>query len=115
MATNLVQKGGVIDLVAAADLVSGTPVLIGDILGVPLANIANTATGPVAIEGVFTITKVTADTFVQGQILFWDDSAKKLTETVSTNKPVAICMEVAGGTATTCKAKLHPMTKDTTA
>lgn len=113
MATNYVQKGEVMDYVASATLTSGTPVLVGDILGVPLVDAVSGDTLAVQIEGVFDIAATAADTFVQGQILFWDDSTKKLTETAGSNKPVAIAMETKAADVTTVAAKLHPMVKDT--
>jgi len=113
---NYISNGKEIEITLGADIVSGAPLLIGDILGVAVKDGANGDTGfPMAIEGVFTLPKTTSDTFDPGQILFWDDSGKKLTETASTNKPVAISMETAGSSATTVVAKLHAFTRDTTA
>ena len=75
MATNFVQEGSVIQYTAGADISSGAVVKIGNILGVALGDIANGATGSVAIRGVFTVAKVSAAVIAQGESLTWDVSA----------------------------------------
>lgn len=111
---NYKSQGLVIKKTLAANIASGAPLLIGDILGISTKAGSN---GDVdhefLIEGVFTVAKKSTDTFEPGQILFWDAGNSELTETASTHKPVGICMATAGNGATTCLLKLVPMTKDT--
>ena len=87
MAQNFVQTGDVIDHVAAAILTSGTPILIGSIVGVPLADAAIGETVSVALEGVFTLPKATGTAWAIGDKLYWDDTAKKFTKTSGSNTP----------------------------
>jgi len=54
---------------------SGTVVKVGYKLGVCIADIANGASGPVALSGVFTGPKVSGAVFAQGEKLLWDVSA----------------------------------------
>jgi predicted RecA/RadA family phage recombinase len=75
MAANFQQPGRVIMHTAGATITSGQVVKMGNILGVALANIANGATGPVAVEGVFTVPKVSGAVIAQGESLVWDVSA----------------------------------------
>ena len=75
MAGNFVQPGDVIQYTAGADITSGSVVKIGALLGVALTDIANGATGSVAIRGVFTVPKVSAAVILQGERLVWDVSA----------------------------------------
>ena len=75
MSKNFIQPGKVIDHVAAAAIVSGQVVKIGQILGVALGDIASGDTGPVQIEGVFEVPKVAGAVWTQGQSLTWDVSA----------------------------------------
>ena len=75
MADNYLQRGDVIQYTAGADITSGAVVKVGALLGVALADIANGATGPVAIRGVFTVPKVSAAEIAQGERLVWDVSA----------------------------------------
>jgi predicted RecA/RadA family phage recombinase len=83
MADNFVQDGNVIDHVAAAAISSGDVVKIGQSLGVALADIANGATGPVAMRGVFTVPKVTAAVIAAGERLVWDVSAGKFDDNLA--------------------------------
>lgn len=75
MADNYVQAGDVIQYTAGADITAGSVVKIGALLGVALTDIANGATGSVAIRGVFTVPKVSAAVIAQGERLVWDVSA----------------------------------------
>jgi predicted RecA/RadA family phage recombinase len=113
MANNYVGKGDVMLHTAAEDLSAGEAVLIGDILGIALVDIASGATGSCAVEGVWSVPKLSTDTFAEGQILYWDDGNSRLTETASTHKRVGICWETAGNPSSTCKIKLQPMGVDT--
>lgn len=76
MASNYVQCGDVINWTNGGSAVSsGDVVVIGQILGVALVDIANGATGAVAIEGVYTVPKVSGAVIAQGESLSWDVSA----------------------------------------
>jgi len=75
MAGNYVQAGNVIQHTAGADITSGSVVKVGALLGVALQDIANGATGPVQIRGVFTVPKVSAAVIAAGERLVWDVSA----------------------------------------
>ena len=77
MTTNAVQPGNVIDYTAGSTIASGDVVVIGNIIGVALGDIANGATGSVATRGVFTVPKVSAAVIAQGESLVWDVSAGK--------------------------------------
>ncbi|GGD45765.1 DUF2190 family protein [Pseudoxanthomonas indica] len=77
MAKNYVSKGDVIPWTNSTGnaVVSGQVVALGHCIGVVLAAIAAGATGSVAVEGVFTVPKVSAAVFVQGEKLVFDVSA----------------------------------------
>lgn len=75
MAATFQQEGRVVQYTAGANITSGQVVKIGNILGVALMAIANGSTGPVAIEGVFTVPKVSGAVIAQGESLVWDVSA----------------------------------------
>lgn len=51
---------------------SGDVVLITEMIGVCLMDIAAAGTGPVQTEGVFNLTKSTAAAFAQGDSVYWD-------------------------------------------
>ena len=75
MTTTAVQRGDVIDYTAGSTIASGDVVVIGNIIGVALTDIANGSTGSVATRGVFTVPKVSAAVIAQGESLVWDVSA----------------------------------------
>jgi predicted RecA/RadA family phage recombinase len=111
MATNYVQPGKTKTITAGATLTSGQVVRVGNILGVALQAIANGATGPVAIEGVFTVPKVSAAVIADGESLTWDASAAAFDDNLATpatgdvTGPPAVAMEAAGAGVTSLKVK----------
>ncbi len=79
MAKNYIQPGEVLDHVALAARTSGVPFLLGTRLAVPLTNGAIGETIAVKVKGVFNLPKVKANACAQGDLLYWDNTAKKLT------------------------------------
>lgn len=114
MTSKYVQPGKVLQYANASGstIAAGDVVVIGKILGVALVSIANGATGSVAVEGVFTLPKVTTAVIPQGSHLIWDVSATKFdvgTATPATGDvsgPPAVAFEAAGNGATTLAVKL---------
>ncbi len=84
MATNFIQPGKVFDHTPSGAIVSGSVVPMGQILGVALTNIAAGEIGPVQVEGVFEVPKVTGAVFAQGESLVWDVSAGKFDDNLAT-------------------------------
>lgn len=84
MATNYQQEGDVIQYTAGATKTSGQVVNIGNMLGVCLTDIANGAIGPVALEGVFEVPKVSGAVIAQGESLTWDASAAAFDDNLAT-------------------------------
>lgn len=114
MTTKQVQKGDVIDYTAGGAIAVGAVVELKHCLGVALK--AAAASGdviPVAVEGVFTVPKVSAAVFAVGEKLIWDTSAGAFDDSAATpatgditGGAVAV---VAGANAeTTCVVKLTP-------
>jgi predicted RecA/RadA family phage recombinase len=115
MATNYVQEGNTIQYTAGADISSGDVVVIGSngdaIIGVALVDIANGSTGSVAIEGVFTVAKVSAAVIAQGEYVVWDASASEFDDNAATPatgdvSDGAIAWEAAGNGVTSIAIKL---------
>lgn len=98
MAKNYVQEGNVIDWTNGGTAVSSGDVVVvgsnGDaVLGVALVDIANGASGAVAIEGVFDLPKVDAAVIAVGEYVTWDASAGKFDD----NAAVAAAGDVSDG------------------
>lgn len=97
LTTKYSHEGRVIDYVntTGAAIASGDVVVMGNVLGVALVDIAIGATGAVGF-GVFRdIPKVAAAVFVQGEMLLWDVSAGKFDD----NAAVAAAGDVKGACA----------------
>lgn len=75
LSTNYVQDGTVIQHTAGSNITAGSVVVMGNMLGVALVDIANGSTGSVAVKGVFSLPKVTGAVIAKGDSLTWDVSA----------------------------------------
>lgn len=113
MANNHVQPGKVLAYTngTGAAITSGSVVAVGQLLGVALANIAIGATGSVAIDGVFTVPKVTGAVIKAGESLVWDASAAKFDDNLAApasgdiGGAAAVAFEDAGNGATVLNVK----------
>lgn len=120
MATNYQQDGEVIQWTngTGAAVVSGQLVKLSHMLGVALVNIANGASGSVAVEGVFSgVPKVSAAVFAQGEKLVFDVSANTGLGAFDDAAATPATGDVTGGAVawvaganleTTCTIKLTP-------
>lgn len=114
MATNYLHDGVVLDWTngTGSDVASGAVVVIGNILGVALVDIADTATGSVQIQGVFTLPKVSAAVIAAGETLVYDVSAGEFDDDQATlaagdvSGAAAIATVAAGSGVTTLAVKL---------
>lgn len=112
MANTKYSDGGVIQWANPSTAVaSGAVVVMGQTLGVALVDIANGATGSVAIDGVYTAPKVSAAVIAQGESLTWDVSAGAFDDNAATpatgdiTGPTAVAFEAAGNGVTSLKVK----------
>ena len=77
-----------------------------DSIGVWFNDVPNGSSGEVLMEGVVTLPKDTATAFAQGEKVYWDAAADKLTAT-DTDIPVGLCWNVAASADATCQVKLN--------
>lgn len=85
MAQNFQQDGDRIPYTSTGAATSaGDVVVIGNVLGVALVDIAENATGTVAIKGVFTCPKVSGAVIAQGEKVTWDSSAGAFDDSLAT-------------------------------
>jgi predicted RecA/RadA family phage recombinase len=117
MATNYVQDGSVLNYTngTGSDISSGDVVVLGEtgdaVIGVALVDIADTESGAVALEGVFTLAKVSAAVFKQGESLIWDSSASAFDDNQATPASGDVSGSVVAAadganTETTCTVRL---------
>lgn len=108
---NFVQDGNVVDHIATAAISSGDVVVMGPLIGIAVTDIANGATGAVAIEGVVTIPKNTSTAMAVSTTPYWDVSAGELAAGTPATGDVdgaLVLVEAAAEAATTAKVKLTP-------
>jgi predicted RecA/RadA family phage recombinase len=92
---NYIQKGDVMTVTAPAAVASGAGVLVGSIFGVAVRAAASGADIDVDVVGVFDLPKATGAAWTQGLRLYWDDTAKNVTATASTNKLIGVAAAAA--------------------
>lgn len=88
-------------------VVSGTPVLIGALLVVPVASAAQTEKFAGETLGVIEFTKVSAQAWTEGQVIFWDNTNKRFTSASATGLfPVGVAAEAAANPSALGKVRL---------
>lgn len=107
MTNKYVMTGQVLDYVAGSNIAVGAVVLMVNRIGVALAAIASGATGAVAVQGVFTVAKLSTDVVAQGDLLYWDAGNSRLTTTASTHKVAGYAAKAAGNGVTTVEININ--------
>ena len=82
---NYIQPGDTLTIPAPAAVLSGEPVVAGDIRGIASGDAASGAPVDVKCSGVFTLPKVAANGFVLGGKVYWSATTKLETSTASGN------------------------------
>lgn len=103
---NFVQHGSTLSVLAPYAVASGAGVLIGSLFGIACGDAADGAEVEIQTDGVFDLPKATGAAWTVGQRLYWDDTAKNLTGTASTNKLVAIAVQAAASGDAVGRARL---------
>lgn len=93
---NYVQPGNTITLTAPYDVASGDGLLVGAIFGVATGAAVNGDPIEAALVGVFDLTKVGSQAWAVGDKIYWDDTAKQATKTVTSNTLIGVAIEAVG-------------------
>jgi predicted RecA/RadA family phage recombinase len=96
---NYVQPGNTITLTAPYAVASGDGLLVGSVFGVAAGDGANAETVEAALIGVFDLKKVASQAWAVGDKIYWDNTAKVATKTVSGNTAIGVAVEAVGGGA----------------
>ena len=94
--TNFVKSGDHLTLAAPYDVLSGGGFKVGNVFGVAANDTLSGNNVECEVEGVYDLAK-DASVFAQGDLAYWDDSAKKVTSTVGSNLLIG-AVEVAAAT-----------------
>lgn len=117
MSKTFVQPGNTIDAIAPAvtGAVSGTPLLIGNLFGVPEVTAAPGETFALALTGVHRLPKATGGALEPGALAYWAVSAGNVTGTAAGNWLIGSVVEHAGSDETAVLVRLNGTTTVQTA
>lgn len=89
MARNYLEEGDEIAITAGAAYSAGdVNVTDGPYPGVMLQDVAIGGSGTLKINGVWSLPKLSTDTFAVGATVYWDASAKECTVTATSNTDI---------------------------
>ena len=97
---NYVQPGKTITLTAPYAVTSGDGLLVGSIFGVAAGTAALGEAVEAAVVGVYDMKKVASQAWVAGDRIYWDNTAKQTTKTLTSNTLIGVATEAVAGGAT---------------
>jgi predicted RecA/RadA family phage recombinase len=103
--TNFIHQGLILSLTAPYAVNSGAGAKVGNIFGIAANTYGSGDAGEFSVSGVFDVAK-DASVFSQGDLVYWDDTAKKSTSTVSSNLLIGMAEVAALTGGTTVRVKL---------
>ena len=109
MATNHIQEGNIMTWTNATGtaVAAGDPVLVGARVGIALGDIANTATGELAMGEVWQVAKAAPLVIAQGGLVYWDAADANVNTTATDNTLAGYAFVAAASADTTVKIKLN--------
>lgn len=94
---NYKQPGDVLTLTApSGGVTSGLGYKIGQLFVVAANTVAETLPFPARVSGVCELVKATGETWTEGALVYWDDSAKNVTTTATGNLKIGVATAAAG-------------------
>ncbi|WP_271588453.1 DUF2190 family protein [Bradyrhizobium sp. CCBAU 53415] len=86
---------------------SGDGALIGSMFGVCANGGANGADDVLVVKGVFTLTKNSAEAWTVGEKVYWDNVAKNVTTTATSNTLIGVAILDAANPSSTGVVRLN--------
>lgn len=95
---NYVQDGRALDLVAPYAVTSGGGMKVGAIIAIAACDAALSAVVAGYTTGVYDATSDTGTAWAVGDVVYWDDAAKRFTKTTTSNTKAgyAVAAKLAG-------------------
>lgn len=101
---NYIQEGDIVTVTAPYALASGDGCLVGSLFGVSTGLFASGATtAEIKTEGVFDLTALSTDTGSVGTKMYWDNTNKRLTTTLTSNVLVGCLLSAKASGETTAR------------
>jgi predicted RecA/RadA family phage recombinase len=97
---NYVQPGNIITLIAPYAVTSGDGLLVGSIFGVASGTAILGDSVETAVEGVYDLKKVASQAWAAGDRIYWDNTARQTTKTLTANTLIGVATEAVAGGAT---------------
>jgi predicted RecA/RadA family phage recombinase len=94
-----VQPGHVVTLLAPYDVASGDGLLVGSIFGVASGDALSGAEVETQLTGVVDLAKVASQSWTAGARVYWDNTAKRVTNVASGNTLVGVAVLAVGSGA----------------
>jgi predicted RecA/RadA family phage recombinase len=111
MATNFLQEGRILTLAApVAAVVSGQPVMWGNLFGVCLYSAAIGSPVEVQVDGVWALPKTAGIVFAAGALVYWDPIALSVTSVSTSNHLIGAAVVPAVSGAATATVRLNGTT-----
>lgn len=104
---NFVQDGDILDLAAPYDRTAGQGALVGSVFGVAVNDVLSGVTGEFKTKGVFDMTKASAQAWTVGAHVYWDDTAKNVTTTSTSNTLIGVAVLAAANPSSTGRVRLN--------
>lgn len=102
-----IQEGKVLSVTAPYDLTPGVGALVGGLFGIAAGDAATGEPVELITEGVFDVAKTAAKTFAQGALVYWDDTAKSVTDVSTGNYRIGCATQAAAGGDATARVRLN--------
>ncbi len=96
---NYIQPGHAITLAAPYDVVSGAGLLVGSIFGVASHDALSGAEVEAQLTGVIELAKVASQAWTAGAKVYWDNTARRVTNVASGNTLVGVAVLAVGAGA----------------
>ncbi|MET3431439.1 putative RecA/RadA family phage recombinase [Herbaspirillum seropedicae] len=107
---NLIQGGGVITAAVAVAVASGDLVILGGLAAVASGNYAANESGEYALEGVYELPALGTATATLGQLAYWDQTNKRVTDVATNNTVVGHFFVAKAAGDSTAKVRLAQRT-----
>lgn len=105
---NFIKQGITVTLTAPYQRNSGEAALFaGNLLGVATADTALSALGEFMVEGVFALAKTSAQAWVEGQKIYWDNTNKRCDSDGTLGPCIGIATDIAANPSATGNVRLN--------
>ena len=107
MNARFVQTGNSIDYTPVSDVAAGDVVFVGDICGVPHADIVAGEPGVLGVEGVFDFAKKTDDAIAAGAAVYWNDTTFASDADSGSDKVIGVAVKAAAAEDATVRVRIN--------